>query len=252
MQQFDGKPGAAADSFAALEASLPAELPPDDAILTAASRRKYKLLGSPLPAITTWAWLLQSSTALPRLGENLGAGTELFLFPEWCAQCVEMGKQFMFAALNLNQSDVRFFGMLAQTSPPAPDAKPATVKAAAPHIARPGAARADASAAPVKAPAKPTPAELLSGTPTLIVPSETVDAFVATDFPLVIATDHEGIVRAMIVAPQTALVPGGLVEQLAAHILSRWPPPAKVPAAAKAPAASTTPPPPPRAQAGPE
>jgi hypothetical protein len=232
MLQFDAKPGAAAASFAELEAALPPDLSPDDAILTSASRRQYKLIGSPLPAIATWAWLMTPTSELPRLGENLGAGTELFLFPEWCAQCVAMGKQFMFAALNLNQTDVRFFGMLAQTAPPTPPvappakAPPPTPKpGAASHTAKPPSKPASAGDAPTTPPVRPLPAELLAGTPTLIVPSETVDTFLATDYPLVVATDHDGIVRALIVAPNTALQPGGLAEQLAQHIVSHWPPP---------------------------
>lgn len=258
MQQFDAKPDAAAASFAELEASLPAGLSPDDTILTAASRRQYKLLGAPLPAITTWAWLLQPTPTLPKLDQNLGAGTELFLFPEWCAQCVAMGRQFMYAALSLNQNDLRFFGMLAQTAPPVaatPKSAPLTTRLGATHTAKPPAAKAEAPAAALTALPKPTPADLLAGTPTLIVPSETVDSFVATDYPLVIATDHDGIVRALIVAPDTALVAGGLVEQLAEHILSHWPPPPpKGATVSKTPPGSISPPPPlpPGTQDGPK
>jgi hypothetical protein len=237
MQQFAAKPDAAAASFAELDASLPTNLSPDDAILTAASRRQYKLLGAPLPHIVTWAWLLQPTPVLPKLDENLGAGTELFLFPEWCAQCIAMGKQFMFAALNLNQSDLRFFGMLAQTAPPAappavaPRKTAAAAKPGAAHTAKPTTAKSDANTPSLAT--QPTPAEILAGTPTLIVPSETVDAFVATDYPLVIATDHDGVVRALIVAPKTALQPGGLVEQLAQHILMHWPTPVSAAAGAR-------------------
>jgi hypothetical protein len=75
--------------------------------------------------------------------------------------------------------------------------------------------------------AKPIPAQLLMGTPTLIVPPETLNTFVATDFPLLIATDHNGIVRYIQTAPDNALVPGGLAEQIVDRITDQWPPPNK-------------------------
>jgi len=165
----------------------------------------------------------------------------------------------MYAALSLNQNDLRFFGMLAQTAPPVAATPPAPAKPAAPQragttrVAKTPTAKADAPASAPTVLPKPTPAELLAGTPTLIVPSETVDTFVATDYPLLIGTDHDGIVRAIIVAPDTALVPGGLVEQLAEHILSHWPPPPpKGATALKTPPGTEPPPPPPAPPAQPK
>jgi len=166
-----------------------------------------------------------------------------------------MGKQFMFAALNLNQSDVRFFGMLAQTAPPEPPAAPKPApRPGASNAAKPPAAKPNAADASPTVPVRLLPAELLAGTPTLIVPSDTVNAFVATDYPLVIATDHDGIVRAIVVAPDNALVMGGMVEQLAQHIVSHWPPPPHAgPPVFKAPPGSIPPPaPPPGVQVGPK
>jgi hypothetical protein len=72
---------------------------------------------------------------------------------------------------------------------------------------------------------KPVPAQLLMGTPTLIVPPAMLDTFVATDFPLIIATDYEGVVRYIQIAPDNALVPGGLAEQIVDRITEQWPEP---------------------------
>jgi hypothetical protein len=71
--------------------------------------------------------------------------------------------------------------------------------------------------------AAPNPAEVLMGTPTLIVPPATVDTFVATDFPLIIATDFRGIVRYIQPAPDNALVRDGLIDQLAERVTQQWP-----------------------------
>jgi hypothetical protein len=71
---------------------------------------------------------------------------------------------------------------------------------------------------------KPTPDALLLGTPTLIVPNETLNSFAATDFPLVIATDHNGVIRTIQLAPDNTLAPDGFIYQLVRHILANWPP----------------------------
>ncbi len=70
-----------------------------------------------------------------------------------------------------------------------------------------------------------TPDARLEGTPTVAVPNETLNSFVATDFPLLIVVDHDGIIRALQVAPEDALTPGGDIDQLAHHIADTWPPP---------------------------
>ncbi len=230
MQQFADKPEAATTSFAELEAALPTNLSPDDTILTAASRRQYHLLGSPLPKILASAWLLDPTYALPRdLNSKFGAATIFLLFPDWCAQCVAMSPQFTPAATRFNADAVYFYVLLAQADPkpPVPIAAPKlTVKpagAAAAKSARPSSARPDVPHADIQVQTKPIPAELLLNTPTLIVPPETIDTFVATDFPLLIATDHQGIVRYIQIAAKNAFVPGGIAEQIADRIQYQWP-----------------------------
>jgi hypothetical protein len=236
MLQFHNEPDAAAASFAELDAALPATLSPDDAILTAASRRQYMLLGAPLPAITASALLLDTPFTVPRdFGTKFGAATILLLFPDWCAQCVSMGPQFTTGVASLGHDNVRFYALLAQAKqgPPAlleaPKLPPAKSAAGTPKSAKtpaPAPARPETPHVEVKISAAPTGMELLMGTPTLIVPRETLNTFVATDFPLMIATDHDGIVRYIQPAPENAMVSGGLVEQVADRIQAQWPPPA--------------------------
>ena len=234
MQQFANQPDQAAASFAELEAALPANLSPDDAIFTAASRRQYRLLGAPLPAIAASASLLSAPFAAPQdLNVGFSAARIFVLFPDWCAQCVSMNPQFVSAMGVLNQKGVRFYALLAQANPRPPavkDAPKLPVKAGLPTVAKsgktPGApgTTAEVPHVELQLSVKPTPAELLVGTPTLIVPPETLTTFVATDFPLLIATDHQGIVRYIQPAPENALVSGGIVEQIADRIVEQWPP----------------------------
>jgi hypothetical protein len=71
---------------------------------------------------------------------------------------------------------------------------------------------------------KSIPDSLLAGTPTLVVPNGTLETFAATDFPLIVAGDHNGIIRAIQLAPDDALAPGGDIDQIVHHILVTWPP----------------------------
>jgi hypothetical protein len=235
MLQFHNEPDAAAASFAELDAALPPNLSPDDAILTAASRRQYKLLGAPLPAIAAAAWLWDTPfTVLPRgFGTNFGAATILLLFPDWCAQCVSMGPQFTTGFASLGANNVRFYALLAQANQKPPTLLEASrltvtsISGGPPKASRTPASspsKPDTPHVDVKISAAPTGMELLMGTPTLIVPRETLNTFVATDFPLLIAADHDGIVRYIQPAPENAMVSGGLVEQVAERIQQQWPP----------------------------
>lgn len=235
MHQFANQPIEAAKSFAELEASMPATLSPDDAIFTAESRRQYLLLGSPLPAIPASASLLDpASFAVPRdLNKKFGTATIFFLFPDWCAQCVRLGPAFVEVAIRLKQSNAQLYALLAQADP-----KPATAKETPPAPAKAATSSASKTARPstptggkggtphveITITKGPFPSEVLLGTPTLIVPTEMVNTYGATDFPLIIVTDHRGIVRYIQPAPDNALVHDGLVDQLAARVAEQWPP----------------------------
>jgi hypothetical protein len=235
MQQFDNRPKQAAASFAELEAALPSNLSPDDAILTAESRRQYLLLGAPLPAIAASASLLDpASFAVPRdLNQKFGTSTIFFLFPDWCAQCVRLGPAFVEAAARLKQSNAQLYALLAQADPKpatAKEAPPAPAKAATPHTSKtaksstPAGAKGGTPHVDITIATGPIPSEILLGTPTLIVPTEMVNTFGATDFPLIVVTDHRGIVRYIQPAPDNALVHDGLVDQLALRVAEQWPP----------------------------
>lgn len=230
MLQF-AKSTAAASTFAELEATVPRNPPPDDSILITDLRRRYLLLGSPMPPISASAWLFNTSTFTPPrdLNKNFGAASIFLLFPDWCAQCVAAGRDFTSAAARLNKDGVYFYALLAQSDP-----KPPTPKEAPKLPLKSSAASTSAKAAKPPAPSielnvsvKPIPSELLLGTPTLIVPMDTLHTFVASDVPLIIATDSDGVVRYIQPAPDNALVPGGLIDQIADRIVNQWSPPAR-------------------------
>ena len=194
---------------------MPAQLSPDEQTLISLARRQYALLGSPLPHIPA-SLSLMAATETPRINTAYGAATVLLLFPDWCAQCVRMGSEFFPFLTRHAGEDVHLYGLLAQAPPP-----PATAPAAARHP------RAAQPAAPGGA-HRPTAAELLHGTPTLVVaPDLPLSLFAAMDFPLLLVTDYEGRIRFAQVAPDNAFVPGSLVDQLVVRIAELWPPAAK-------------------------
>ena len=233
MQQFANQPDAAAASIAEIEQALPATLPPDDAISIAESRRRYRLLGSHLPPIATFSWLLDSSGAgiPPALNSPFGAATVLLSFPDWCNQCVALHTAFFPAWKRLRDQSVRFFALLAQPEPPpkpAPKEIPKTAGKAATADSRPAPFPGEKPGIPhndLQLDVKPTAAALLAGTPTFAVPTQTLDQFSAADFPLIIVADHDGIIRALQLADDSVLVPGGQIDQLADHVTRLWPPP---------------------------
>jgi hypothetical protein len=226
LQQFANQPEAAAATITELDAALPPSLSPDDSILIAESRRQYALLGAPLPEIAPSAYLLRKPvTSLPRVETNFGAATALLLFPDWCAQCVRMGPQFMTTLSRINQYDVRFYALLAQATPfPTPEPTPAKTRPTSAKATRFLPSSAAPAAAPDQSQAQPkTPAELLRDTPTLIVPNDTLTRFAVTDYPFLIVTDHKGIIRFLQPAPENVLVEGGLADQVVVRVIEQWP-----------------------------
>jgi hypothetical protein len=220
LQQYANQPSAAAASFARIEAALPTALAPDDAILTAATRRQYLLLGAPLPRLAPFAWLLAPTFAVPRdLNTSFGSATALYLFPDWCG-CVGMGPQFPPVAERLRKSGVHFYALLAQANPPPPPGKPVATPTAR-VVPKPAATRAIDTVPPVHV---LTAAEYLAGTPTLVVPNSALDAFVATDFPIIVVADHRGIIRVIEAAPENALEVDRLLDEVVRHVLDHWPP----------------------------
>jgi hypothetical protein len=238
MLQFDDKPEEAAKALAELEASLPANLSPDDTIPNAASRRQYMLLGSPLPPIAASASLLDlTSPAAPDLNRKTAGASALLLFPDWCAQCVAMDTLFNQATTSLAADGFHFYALLAQANPHPPAAPSTPVSkptakgpAKGTSLARSGAKGAASAAAKpesahieISVGSGPSSADQLVGTQTLIVPNELLDTFAATDFPLLVVTDGRGLVRNIGIAPENVLVEGGLIYQVAERVSQQWP-----------------------------
>ena len=224
LQQFANQPEAAATTITELDAALPSNLSSDDSILIAELRRQYALLGTALPDIAPSAYLLREPPDDPHHIEvHFGAATAFLLFPDWCAQCIRMGSQFMPALYRIGQYDVHFYALLAQTSAPPAAARP-------PQKSRPVSTKSTrflpSSAALTASPDRPkNPTELLRGTPTLIVSDDILTRFAVTDFPFLIVTDHEGIIRFLQPAPENVLTTGGLADQVITRVIEQWPVP---------------------------
>ena len=231
MQQYNDQAPAAAATVAALDAATPANPPPDEALLIARERRQYALLGTVLPAIPASASLF-SPDETPRINRDFGTATVLFLFPPWCAQCAQMTKNILPAMFRLGESGIHIYGLLAGDPPPAPApgnsvaAAREAKRASVPRHHRPEPTHQPAPAPPAAAAAPPTAAGIARGTPTLVVAPGTLEQFGVTDPPMLIATDHAGVIRLLLpAAPENAFAAGSSVDQLAAHIASTWPPP---------------------------
>lgn len=226
LQQYNGEMDGAEATVEDLEAAVPSKVGANDALAMAEARRQYRMLGTKLPEIAAAASLF-SATETPRINRHFGTATVLLLFPPWCGQCVRTVKEILPTMFRLNSegAEVHLYGLLAGDPPPvaAPGAAAVPSK---------GARRGRSSVAEIPA-AQQTPerpvsaADLLRGTPTLVVAPATLGQFGATDFPFVIATDHDGVIRLLLSgAPENAMVAGSTIDQIAAHVAAQWPVPA--------------------------
>ena len=214
-------------TLTALDDALPAALTPDDAIPIAITRRRYALLGQPLPnlnhpihptdprkpvALAT----LDLPSTLPELPAR-NAITALLLFPDWCAQCIRMYMKLPQTVFTVASHEAYLYGLLAQTvKPNPPSSAPAVLSAIT---------AADAT-------------NYLRGTPTLIIDPSFLDQFGADDVPFLILTDSQGILRVLQPVSEDAINPGGTIDAAIAHVGALWPsphlksaptPPAKTP-----------------------
>jgi hypothetical protein len=228
LQQFSGDPQAAAKTVTELDTALPATLEPDDSIPIGETRRQYALLGTPLPAIPLTLSLFAIGET-PRINTNYGASTVLFLFPNWCAQCIRLTQQILPTLFRVSENEVHLYGLLAQPAPPV------AAPPKGPHFSK----LKPSSHEPAQPEPPKTAAEQLRGTPTLIVPPATISQFGATDFPLLIATDSKGTIRFIQPAGETALNPGDFLDQITMHIAKQWP--RQTPPPATAPSTSAKP-----------
>jgi hypothetical protein len=230
IELYDKQPSMAGVLVADLNRSLPANLPPDEAILIAADRRQYALIGTHFPDLPGAVSLADHATLLPAQPRLGAAATVFLLFPPWCVQCIRQAAQL---DPDLPGS-VHIYALLADTPPetPPPATKPTThtPSAAARHATPQSVAKL-----PVPLPSvsitlgreqQPSAVDQLRGKPTLVVAPSTLADFNAGDFPFLIATDHDGVIRLMVpAAPYNALKRDGPIDQIVSFIAARWPPP---------------------------
>jgi hypothetical protein len=215
LQQLDKAPPASiAATLTALNAALPASLTPDDAIPINLARRRYTLLGQPLPDLARPSHpsdpqkpVALASLNLPRRLPTLPAPnaiTALLLFPDWCAQCIRMATKLPSTVFTVAGHEAHLYGLLAQTVPPNPrPAKPAALTTIT---------AADA-------------ANYLRGTSTILVDASFLNQFGVNDVPFLIVTDTQGIIRVLQPVPDDAMNPGGVIDAAIAHVGALWPSP---------------------------
>lgn len=199
IQQLANKPEEAAKTVAEFSAALPAKLAPDELIPIAAARKRYSFLGKPLPEIE-----MRESLSLPNRLPELPAQhavTALLLFPDWCSQCIRIGKDFPQTVFQVEGNEAYLFGLMAQTLPPATKV---TVGSGEPQP-------------------RPGPRELLAETPTVVVPPGVLTQFAAEDFPLLIMTDSHGVVRLLQSVSDDVLQPGGTLDTAVSRVGKTWP-----------------------------
>ena len=218
LQQLSKMPDSETPAtVAALDAALPGALAADDSIPIAVTRRRYALLGKPLPDIAhpthptdpkkpVALQTLDLPNRLPQL-PAVNAITGLLLFPDWCVQCLRMATKLPQSVFTVAGHEAYLYGLLAptieQAPPPATTAKPKTDTAPTP---------ADAS-------------NMLRMTPTLVVDPSLLDQFAATDVPFLILTDSQGIVRVLQPVGDSALEAGDTIDSAIARVGSQWPSP---------------------------
>jgi thiol-disulfide isomerase/thioredoxin len=160
---------------------------PKDAVLTGEDREEidsinlqYHLLGSKLvtiPVIRSY----KSATSKEHIDTNFGAATALVIFPDWCAQCKKMMPTMtQFGVTNAN-TPIHAYGLIFKE--PGEEVAPDTRK------------------------------ELL-GTDVMEVSAETAQSFGASDYPLGIVVDHEGVIRFIGVLPSDAFNGDGYMEKV--------------------------------------
>jgi hypothetical protein len=215
LQQLDKAPPASISAtLVALNAALPSVLTPDDSIPIELARRRYALLGQPLPDLAhpirpsdphkpVVLASLNVPSKLPKLPAP-NAITALLLFPDWCAQCIRMATKLPPTVFTVAGHEAYLFGLLAETVLPnhAPDVPTALTAITA----------ADA-------------ANYLRGTPTLVVDPSVLDDFGVNDLPFLIVTDTQGIIRVLQPVSDDAMNPGSTIDAAIAHIGALWPSP---------------------------
>jgi len=157
---------------------------PEDQKRIEAVRLQLGLVGTSLPSFTVTK-ALESATAKPAIEGDLGAGTALVLFPDWCAQCRAMMKTMTeFARVNAS-TPLRAYGLMFTE-----------------EGENAGAATRDAMY------------KELAGTQTFVVPEDTAKTLGALDFPTAVVVDHQGIIRFIGMIPTDAFNGNGYMEKV--------------------------------------
>jgi hypothetical protein len=229
MQQYNAQPERAVEEMTEIEDAMPSTLTPDEAILVASARQQYELLGTHFPELAGSVSLISATENAP--GKvRLGEATVFLLFPPWCAQCVRQAKEMvpaLFRDAMVSGSDARLhlYGLMADRPPTAIGS--AAAKPARPAKALPRTTAAETSSAVRLTSDKAGVADVVAAlrkTPTLVVAPAVLEEFGASDFPFLIAVDHDGIIRLMVpAAPSNALQQNGPVDQIADTIRQHWP-----------------------------
>jgi hypothetical protein len=227
LEQFDGEPEVAAAILREIDRVTPSSLAPDDAVLIAAARHQYSLLGTRFPELPGAVSLI-SAPATTNRQPQFGHPTVFFLFPPWCAQCIRQAQQIVptlvrTALLRGPGNQVNIYALLADNPPGnIPPAKSPPENRA--HKTSPPPKHATNRDGDPGDPAPPKSAiELLWKTPTLVVAPSTIAQFNASDFPFMIATDAKGIIRLMVPgASDNALIQDGPVDQITQSIATKW------------------------------
>ena len=166
LRRYSGDEDGATLTVAALDSALAdsSKLSAEDRELIEGVRTRYNLLDNRLPELNA-IQSFQSPLAKARIDSNFGIATVLVLFPDWCIQCKKMMKSLTAFAVVNGDVPIHAYGLMFAESPKDPkDAK--------------------------------TPVyQDLRGTATLLVPPETAKKFVASDYPLGIVVDRDGLVR---------------------------------------------------------
>lgn len=185
FDKFVGREMAAEQAAAECDDALArAVLAPEDRQRIDAVRQQYGLIGASLPSFTVTR-ALESAKAKPSIEGDLGAGTVLVLFPDWCAQCRAMMKTMTeFARVNATTPLHAYGLMFSETAD-------------------------DAGRAEREAMYKE-----LTGTQTFLVPPETAKTLGVLDFPTAVAVDGQGIIRFIGLIPTDAFNGDGYMEKV--------------------------------------
>lgn len=229
LEQYDNFAGVAEANLKDIDAAMPATLPSDEAIWVANDRRQYALLGTHFPELPGAVSLLPA-TETPKTQPKFGSVTFFLLFPGWCVQCARRAQDLVPTLVRNSMlggpaANAHIYALLADAPPVAPP-KPAVQTTAGASGSAKTKPKASVTTTMHMGPDLPNAEEALRRTPTLLVAPSTVADFNASDFPFLIVTDHDGMIRLMVqAAPDNLLEQNGPLDQIAVFVLQRWPAP---------------------------